>query len=150
MVYLDRATLQFDGACQPNPGEGGGGYVLTDEYGDTIFEGQLYIGGDCTNNVAEYLGLIAGLKHLRDSDHDIGHLCIEGDSALVINQLNQFFSVRNNRLRPLYNRAMDLLERNVGFDSYEIYHIDRSYNNAADSLARNAIYEQQGYSSDYY
>lgn len=148
MGHYETATLRFDGACQPNPGEGGSGYVLTDEYGSRILSGQHYIGDECTSNVAEYFGLIEGLKALRDSGHYVGHLNIEGDSELVIKQLQNHYSVRSNRLRPLHNRAKHHLKTQTGFGSYSISWIDRCYNDDADSLARDAIREKQSYSSD--
>ena len=81
MVYFARATLRFDGACQPNPGTGGCGWIIfNDNNGNAILEGQRYMGNDCTNNVAEYFGLVEALKHLRDSSHHVGCLTIEGDS----------------------------------------------------------------------
>lgn len=110
MVYFARATLRFDGACRPNPGEGGAGYVIfNNNNGNTIIEGQHYVGDDCTNNVAEYFGLIEGLKRLRDSPHRVGHLSIQGDSELVINQVTGSYHVNSPRLRPLHSRVRDLL-----------------------------------------
>lgn len=153
MVYFARATLRFDGACQPNPGEGGAGYVIfNDNNGNTIVEGQHYVGDDCTNNVAEYFGLIEGLKRLRDSSHDIGHLSIEGDSELVINQLRGFYRVNSPRLRPLVQRARQLLNACEGkvFDSYDFSHIGRDYNARADQLAKDAIQDGQDWSEDNY
>lgn len=153
MVYFARATLRFDGSCNPNPGEGGGGYVITnDKNWNTIIEGQYYVGHDCTSNVAEYFGLIAGLKRLRDSPHRIGHLDIEGDSELVINHLNYTYQMRSNRLRPLLTRVRDLISKCKGreFDSCSFIHIDRCNNERADKLARDAVCEEQHWSADYY
>lgn len=153
MVDFARATLRFDGACQPNPGEGGAGYeIFNDNNGNTIVEGRHYVGYDCTNNVAEYFGLIEGLKRLRDSPHEVGHLSIEGDSELVINQLRGHYRVNSPRLRPLLNRVNQLLSACQGreFDSYSVEHIDRSYNSRADQLASDAIQEEEDWSRDYY
>ena len=153
MVYFARVTLRFDGACQPNPGQGGAGWEISnDNNGNTILEGQYYIGDDCTNNVAEYFGLIQGLKHLRESSHRVGHLSIEGDSELVINQLKGNYSVHSSRLRPLLQRARQLLNscQNREFDSYGFQHIDRGYNERADELARDAVYEEQDWKKDHY
>ena len=94
--------------------------------------GQYYVGSDCSNNVAEYFGLIAGLKRFRETDHYTDHLCIEGDSELVIYQLNGTYSVRSPRLRPLHRNA------------------DRRENEEADQLARNAVEEESDWSIDYY
>lgn len=115
-------------------------------------EGRHYIGYDCTNNVAEYKGLIEGLKCLRDSHHEVGHLSIEGDSELVVHQLNGVYSVRSNRLRPLYNRARQMLDACNGreFNSYDLSHIDRYSNSRADKLARDAVNEKQDWSTGSY
>ncbi|KAL9186631.1 hypothetical protein ACHAXT_005869 [Thalassiosira profunda] len=153
MVYFARATLRFDGACQPNPGEGGGGYVIfNDKNGRTIVEGRYYVGGDCTNNVAEYFGLIAGLKRLRASPHRVGHLSIEGDSQIVIFQLNGTYSVRSPRLKTLFLKAKSLIRACDGreFTSYSFSHIDRSKNENADSQANDAVYHESNWSCDYY
>lgn len=102
--------------------------------------------------MAEYKGLIEGLKRLRDSTHEVEHLNIEGDSELVINQLNGSYNVRSNRLRPLYNRARQLLDACIDrvFNSYIISHIDRYSNSRADELASDAVNEQQDWSTDNY
>lgn len=153
MVNFSRGTLQFDGACIPNPGEGGGGYVLyNDNNMNIIIKGQYYVGDDCTNNVAEYFGLIAGLKRLRESPHHIRHLTIEGDSELVINQLNGTYMVGSPRLRPLHGRAMQLINscRGREFDSVSFSHIYRSENEDADRLAREAVHEERNWSYDGY
>jgi ribonuclease HI len=153
MVYFARATLRFDGACQPNPGEGGAGYeIFNSKNGRTIIQGRHYIGYDCTNNVAEYFGLIEGLKHLRRSPHVIGHLDIEGDSELVINQMKGIYRVNSHRLRPLYKRAKELISKchEREFDSYDFDHIDREDNSYADSLANDAIQYEDDWSVDNY
>jgi ribonuclease HI len=155
MTYFDRATLQFDGSCVPNPGEGGSGYVIFDHGNedDLILQGQRYIGKKCTNNVAEYFGLIAALKRLQDSPHRIGHLTIQGDSELAINQLKGNYNVNSRRLKPLCMRAQKMLRNmresgTIQSSSYE--HIDRRRNVEADRLANGARFEERNWSNDHY
>jgi len=153
MVHFARATLRFDGACQPNPGEGGAGYIIfNDKNGRTIVEGRYYIGDDCTNNVAEYFGLIAALRRLKSSPHRVGHLSIEGDSKLVINHLNGSYNVNSYRLRPLWTQVRSLIRSSKGreFDSYSFSHIDRSMNTQADENARDAVKYETNWSRDCY
>lgn len=153
MVYFSHATLRFDGSCQPNPGKGGGGYVITnDNNGRTILKGRHYVGDDCTNNVAEYFGLIAGIKRLRASPHRVGQLKIEGDSQLVIYHLSGSYQVKSNRLRPLFNKVRSMLGAYKGreFDSYSFAHIDRSENETANDLARDAVEYAGNWSADFY
>ena len=155
MTYFDRATLRFDGSCAPNPGEGGSGYIIFDHENqdDLILQGQYYIGKKCTNNVAEYFGLIAGLKRLQDSPHQIGHLTIQGDSELAINQLKGTYETKSRRLKPLLRRAQKLLRDlresgTIKSSSYE--HIDRRRNVDADRLANEARSEETNWSKDHY
>lgn len=151
MVYFARATLRFDGSAQPNPGRGGAGYVLTnDSNGNVIIEGRYYVGGDCTNNVAEYFGLIGGLRALRSSAHRIGSLDIEGDSELVIKQMKDVYSVSSRRLRPLHAKAGELLRSGGDIDSHSFIHISRDRNAKADMLAREAIEMQSDWKLDHY
>ena len=145
MVYFANATLRFDGACQPNPGEGGCGYeIFNDKNGRTILEGSYYIGDDCTSNVAEYFGLIAGLKRLRLSPHHVGHLDIEGDSELVIKQLKGRYHVHSNRLRPLYERVTSLIHACEGreFSSYSLGHTQHHITSAIQVM--NVLMSWQG------
>ena len=154
MVHFTNATLRFDGACQPNPGEGGAGYVLINDYGgDIILQGRFYVGRDCTNNVAEYFGLVQGLIALRNSGHTIDHLDIEGDSQLVIRQMNNGYRVNSRRLRPLNTKAKRLLqEMEQAQDLYDhcFKHISRDKNARADTLARQAIQNETNWSEDNY
>src|SRR5437773_573645 len=72
------ATLHFDGV--PNPGHAGGGFILRIG-NDAPIERRLDF-GDGTNNVAEYLSLIAGLKE--SLARNVTDLTVFGDSQLVI------------------------------------------------------------------
>src|SRR4051812_29586613 len=58
--------LHFDGGSRGNPGVAGAGAVLsvTDANYETneIWSGQFYLGKNVTNNVAEYHGILEGLK----------------------------------------------------------------------------------------
>jgi hypothetical protein len=65
--YAQKLILQFDGGSRGNPGSGGSAAVLysSDTQGkwEEIWHGFKYIGNSgVTNNVAEYQGLIEGLK----------------------------------------------------------------------------------------
>ena len=150
MVHFTEATLRFDGACQPNPGEGGAGYILiNDNGGGVILEGRHYVGHDCTNNVAEYKGLIEGLKALKKSGHTVGQLDIEGDSELVIKQMKRIYRARNMGLRKLHCIAYRIIQSNR-FDDYRFVHISRDRNAKADTLAREAIQHGSNWSENYY
>ncbi len=63
-------------------------------------------------------------------------LLVEGDSLLVVRQLQEKYSVKAPSLVPLHQEAMDLAKR---FRVVEFVHIVRSLNSRADELANLAI-----------
>ena len=63
--------------------------------------------GPGTNNVAEYTALIIGLEEAWR--HEVEDLEVRMDSKLVVEQMNGKWRVRDAKLRPLADRARDLL-----------------------------------------
>jgi ribonuclease HI len=138
MPYL----LQFDGASEPNPGPSGSAYVIyspiqTDENGDEVRilvqEGFLYI-PHATNNEAEYNGLILGLT--KALELGIEEIEVEGDSNLVVNQVQGLWKVKVPRLVPLQSKANKLLWK---FKKWSVKHVYRDENTDADRLSKEAL-----------
>jgi ribonuclease HI len=125
-----RCELYFDGASIGNPGPAGYGYVI--RCGESVYKGSGYI-GEATNNVAEYTGLIEGLK--RCLELGCRELVIFSDSELVVRQLRGEYRVRSRRILPLYRAALELMGM---FGSVEVQHVRREANSEADRLARKA------------
>ena len=76
-----------------------------------------------TNNMAEYEACIYGVEAaLATGDKD---LLVYGDSLLVINQANQEWEVKEERLK-LYHRYLKTLMK--GFDKYLFIHLSRDAN----------------------
>ena len=121
--------LQFDGCSKGNPGLAGAGAVIFN-YEKEIWGSSKFIGTKTTNNEAEYSGLIMGLE--KALDLGIKELAVEGDSLLVIKQMNGEFKVKSENLYILYNKAKELEKR---FDSITFNHIYRSSNKRADELS---------------
>lgn len=92
--------------------------------------------GTATNNVAEYEALLAGLELALD--RGVQRLDVFLDSELVVRQLNGDYRVRDAGLRPLWERARELLDR---FREVEVHHVPRAQNRAADALVNRAIDE---------
>ena len=132
---MKRAVLYADGACRGNPGPGGSGAALVNEEGHVVAEAMRHL-GHSTNNVAEYTALIIGLEDAWR--HDVEDLEIRMDSKLVVEQMNGKWRVRDAKLRPLADRARELLAR---FPKWRIRHIPRDQNAVADLLANRAIDE---------
>jgi len=128
----ETVTIYVDGAARGNPGPAGAGIMLK-EGGQTVKTAYKYL-GDATNNVAEYSAFIAGLQEAIALGYK--NVKIHLDSELVVQQLNGDYRVKNSNIRPLFEKAVKLIN---GFDSVEIIKIDRKDNREADKLANKAI-----------
>ena len=125
---INTYVLRFDGCCKGNPGMGGSGAVIY--YNDEeIWTKSQFIGNNTTNNIAEYNGLIIGLQGAIDLK--ITNLFVEGDSKLIINQMNGDFKVNSNKLIDLYVKATELTNK---FEYILFNHIYRKYNKRADEI----------------
>ncbi len=122
-----------DGAARGNPGEAGCGAVIFDETGRVLEELCRYL-GHATNNVAEYQGLLMGVEGVLRLGGK--RLRVQSDSELMVRQLNGLYRVKDDKLRRLYKKALDLLHR---LKAYRIIHVAREHNRLADQLANRAI-----------
>jgi ribonuclease HI len=129
--------LHFDGASKGNPGPAGYGYCITpDETGQLQGSGFL---GKQTNNVAEWQGVINGLRRLVALNLASKTVQITGDSQLVIRQLSGQYQVHDAKLIPLHAQAVALINQLITQGLTLIYkHVPREQNQTADSLASNA------------
>jgi ribonuclease HI len=124
--------LFFDGGARGNPGEAAGAAVLIMPNGKKYCVSQ-YL-DFATNNEAEYLGLILGLK--KANELGIEALEIKGDSNLIINQVNQKWKVKSPNLKNLYQEACDLLQE---FHQVSVNWIPREQNKLADQAVNQCI-----------
>jgi len=122
--------LHADGASLGNPGSGGAGAVIYDDQGRVVAEISQHLGLAVTNNEAEYQALILGLDRLRALGAENIRICL--DSELVVRQVKGEYKVKNPRLAVLFRQVMALLS---GFETYDIAHVRRELNRAADALA---------------
>ena len=128
-----RVAVEADGGSRGNPGPAGYGAVVLTPDGEVLAERAAGI-GSATNNVAEYSGLIAGLKaalELGATEVDV-----RMDSKLVVEQVSGRWQVKNEGLRPLAREATQLLGR---FDAFTATWIPRLRNSYADRLANEAM-----------
>lgn len=130
---MDTHLLQFDGASDPNPGLSGVGWVLYDSSKSIIQRGSKFI-GFATNNQAEYLALIHGIRNAYELG--IQNLQIQGDSLLIVNQIKGLWKIKDSKLATLHQQAKEILSK---FTSYSIEHIPRYLNTEADLLSKEAI-----------
>jgi ribonuclease HI len=128
-----RTRLFTDGAARGNPGPAGAGAVIISPEGHIVAKVGKYL-GETTNNVAEYTGLILGLK--RAKAMGLRELEVLADSELLVKQLAGEYQVKADHLRPLHDEAQALIK---GFEIIEIRHIPREENTAADEMSNRAI-----------
>jgi len=130
------AIANIDGGSRGNPGPAGYG-VRVEQPDGTIVELKEFL-GTCTNNVAEYSGLLAALHWA--AEHGVSQLRIRSDSELLIKQMRGEYRVKNPGLQPLYEEAR-ALARTIGRVTFE--HVRREFNKDADRLANEAMDQGQ-------
>lgn len=131
-------TLEFDGASRGNPGLAGAGAVLIEADSLTrriVWQSSSFVGENCTNNEAEYRGLILGLGECLKRRFQ--NISVMGDSELVIKQIVGEYKVRSQRLKPLHAEAVHLLSQFTNPPSFRW--IPREENSLADQIANEAI-----------
>jgi ribonuclease HI len=125
-----------DGASRGNPGLAGAGAVLVRASGHVVERLGLFLGTQ-TNNHAEYMGAILGLRRARALG--VEEVELVADSQLLIRQLAGRYRVKSPTLRPLYEEAKGLL---TGFKKVRLRHVPREENIEADTMSNRAIDER--------
>ena len=136
---IRRVIIEADGGSRGNPGPAGYGAVVRDaDTGQLLTEvsGGL---GSTTNNVAEYSGLIAGLRAAVKEGATAAE--VRMDSKLVVEQMSGRWQVKQPHLRPLAGEAAGLA-RELGNVTYTW--VPRARNAHADRLANEAMDTQAG------
>jgi ribonuclease HI len=128
-------TIYTDGGSRGNPGPAGYGVHIVSPDGSALAEikGALT---HATNNVAEYEGLLAGLRWAIDRGE--AQVRVRSDSELLVRQMRGEYRVKNPGLQPLYEEARRLVAR-IGRVTFE--HVRREQNREADRLANAAMDE---------
>ena len=126
--------IYCDGASRSNPGDASIGVSINKDKVeiDTI---KKKIGIN-TNNVAEYLGLIAALEYC--VENKVNNVRIYLDSLLVVQQVNMEYKVKSKKLQTHYEKSLKLIDQ---IEDIEIHHIRREFNSRADQLANEALDE---------
>lgn len=127
-------VVEADGGSRGNPGPAGYGAVVLDPVtGEPLAEAAEYI-GVATNNVAEYKGLIAGLRAAKALDPE-AKVRVRMDSKLVVEQMSGRWKIKHPDMKPLAAEAATILPR--AQVTYEW--IPREKNKHADRLANEAM-----------
>ncbi|MES9505305.1 bifunctional RNase H/acid phosphatase [Streptomyces sp. NPDC000609] len=140
MTQPRQFVIEADGGSRGNPGPAGYGAVVIDPVtGETLAEAAEYI-GVATNNVAEYKGLIAGLRAAKalvpDASADGAlRVRVRMDSKLVVEQMSGRWKIKHPDMKPLAAEAARILPASAV--TYEW--IPREKNKHADRLANEAM-----------
>ena len=129
-----RLAVEADGGSRGNPGPAGYGAVVIDPGTDEVLAERAEGLGVTTNNVAEYRGLIAGLR----AAQELGAIDVEVrmDSKLVVEQMSGRWQVKHPAIQPLAREAAELVAE-IGQVAFRW--VPRERNRRADALANQAM-----------
>ncbi|MFK0021567.1 bifunctional RNase H/acid phosphatase [Streptomyces sp. NPDC090798] len=126
--------VEADGGSRGNPGPAGYGAVVIDAAtGETLAERAEYI-GIATNNVAEYRGLLAGLRAAHQLD-PAARVRVRMDSKLVVEQMSGRWKIKHPDMKPLAAEAARVFPP----DRITYEWMPREQNKHADRLANEAM-----------
>jgi ribonuclease HI len=126
--------VEADGGSRGNPGESGSGAIVADQAtGELLAEISLY-GGLASNNVAEYKGMIAGVRRAIEIDPD-AELLVRLDSKLVVEQMSGRWKIKHPAMAELAAEAREVLTGTP----VRFQWIPRLENSRADKLANLAM-----------
>ena len=136
---MKKLIVFTDGGSRGNPGPGAIGVVICDENSTILKKYSEHI-GDCTNNEAEYQGVILALKKTKAlyGKNKIKNLEIEirSDSELLIKQLNGEYKILEPGIQSLFIKVWNL---KIDFGKLEFDLIPREKNKEADRLVNEEL-----------
>ena len=128
-------VVEADGGSRGNPGPAGYGALVRDALTGEVLTEIAESLGRATNNVAEYSGLVAGLRAAADLAPG-ADVEVRMDSKLVVEQMSGRWQIKHPDMRPLAAAARDAASR-LGRVSY--HWVPRARNTHADRLANQAM-----------
>lgn len=128
-----KVVVHVDGGARGNPGPAAAGAVISTPGGEVIADAAETI-GVATNNVAEYRGLLLGLRTARELG--ASEVEIVNDSELIAKQVNGTYKVKHPDMKPLHAAALRALR---DFERWSIRSVPRAQNADADALVNQAL-----------
>jgi ribonuclease HI len=128
-----KLIVHVDGGSRGNPGPAAGAAVLSTPDGEVVGEAMETL-GVATNNVAEYRGLLLGLR--KAAELGATEVDVVNDSELVAKQINGEYKVKHADMKPLHAEALAALGR---FASWSVRSVPRAQNADADALVNQAL-----------
>nr|WP_228266721.1 bifunctional RNase H/acid phosphatase [Ornithinimicrobium ciconiae] len=133
-------VVEADGGSRGNPGVAGYGALVQDADGTLLAERAAPL-GTASNNVAEYTGLIEGLRAVLDLGLAEGAtVTVRMDSKLVVEQMSGRWKIKHEDMRRLALQARDLVRQIQAAGGRVSYTwIPRAENSAADALSNDGM-----------
>lgn len=125
--------LYCDGGSRGNPGIAGSGFVILREDKYRICEKAQYCGIG-SNNEAEYLALVLGLKEC--VERGLKNVVVKMDSLLVVKQMNKEWKLKAENLKPYNSKAHFYASK---IPKIKFMHIRRELNTCADEQSNIAM-----------
>ncbi len=134
-----RLVVEADGGSRGNPGIAGWGALVRDAATGAVLIELAEPLGKASNNVAEYSGLIAGLRAAIDLDA-AADVLVKMDSKLVVEQMAGRWKIKHEDMRRLSLEARELCaELSDGGGTVDFEWIPRARNKDADALSNEAM-----------
>jgi ribonuclease HI/rhodanese-related sulfurtransferase len=134
-----RLVVEADGGSRGNPGPAGFGAVVREAGTGEVLDEVAAAIGVATNNVAEYSGLLAGLRAAAEID-PAASVEVRMDSKLVVEQMSGRWKIKHEDMRRLALQARDVLPAAQVTYTWvpraRNAHADRLANAAMDAAAR--------------
>jgi ribonuclease H / adenosylcobalamin/alpha-ribazole phosphatase len=138
-VGARRLVVEADGGSRGNPGIAGYGALVRDAASGEVIAERAEPVGIASNNVAEYSGLVAGLKAAFDIAPG-AEVAVRLDSKLLVEQMTGRWKIKSPDLRRLALQARDVVSQlSAAGGSVTYTWIPRAENSAADALANSAM-----------
>lgn len=132
---MAHVIIYTDGGARGNPGRAAGAAVVLRD-GTTIAEVARYLGDTCTNNYAEYQGLLLGLTEAKQRGLTGEMVEVRMDSELIVKQMRGEYKVKDAALKIEHAKVRSLLGE---FASVQFVHVPRADNAEADTLVNAAL-----------
>jgi ribonuclease HI len=129
--------IWVDGGSSGNPGRGAIAFIVEWDNQRILF--SVTLEEKVTNNEAEYKALlealicIFGFPFIAFIEHNQYHLVVYSDSQLIVNQVNDLWSVKKKKFNEWLEELRSFLSR---FKSWEIKWIPREKNKICDNLVK--------------
>ncbi|TNM48307.1 bifunctional RNase H/acid phosphatase [Nocardioides albidus] len=129
----ERVVVEADGGSRGNPGPAAYGALLRDAATGAVLAEDARTLGVATNNVAEYSGLVAGLKLAADFAPG-ARVEVRMDSKLVVEQMSGRWRIKHPDMAVLAAQAREIAPAGTTYTW-----VPRADNSHADRLANEAL-----------